>query len=338
LSEEVFVSNITIADLAKHCGVSTATVSMVLTNKGRISQRTRERVLKAVDELGYVYNQAAANLRHKRTNLVGLLIHDLNNPFYADMITGLSHYLENQKSLLFLANAEENVIRQQEFIESLLSQNAGGMVLCPTKDTDIDHLRTIQKRGFPIICAVRPLNDDFDFVGIDNVAGVQLAMDYLIKQGHKHIAFVGGQPHSHVRSLRLSGYISKLIEYDLPIRQEYISPCKASRKEGTAATKRLLERFPEITAIIGYQDIVALGVIRALQDLGLQVGKQVAVIGFDDVPEAVDSSPSLTTVSVPAREIGRVAGELLTSRMRGDPSPPKKVILSPKLIVRESTL
>ncbi|WP_232060896.1 LacI family DNA-binding transcriptional regulator [Vibrio taketomensis] len=127
----------TIAEVAKHCGVSTATVSMVLTNKGRISATTRERVLEAVNELGYVYNQAAANLRHKRSNLVGLVTPDITNRF-SEMIAGLSHYLEEQDSLLFLANAEESVERQSKFIDSLLSQNAGGVVMCPAMETNLD--------------------------------------------------------------------------------------------------------------------------------------------------------------------------------------------------------
>ncbi|SON52678.1 LacI family DNA-binding transcriptional regulator [Vibrio tapetis] len=327
----------TIADVAKYCQVSTATVSMVLTNKGRISEATRAKVLKAVDELGYIYNQAAANLRHKRSNLVGLLIPDITNPFYAELIAGLSHWLEENDSLLFLANAEENVARQDKFIESLISQNAGGLVLCPAKDTDVSFLNTVRGRGFPIVLAVRPVGEDqFDYVGTNNFMGLQAATEHLINLGHRNIAFIGGLEGSQTRSHRLGGYMSKLLEHGISPQEKYILSCGASRPEGAAATKKMLNLNPEITAVIGYQDIVAFGVMRAIKDMGLKVGKDIAVVGFDDVPEATDTIPSLTTISVSARQIGRAAGEILLTRMKGGDKPIKSLIFPPKLIVRSS--
>ncbi|CAH8189962.1 Maltose regulon regulatory protein MalI (repressor for malXY) [Vibrio aestuarianus] len=327
----------TIADVAKYCGVSTATVSMVLTNKGRISATTRERVLEAVKELGYVYNQAAANLRHKRSNLVGLVTPDITNPFFSEMIAGLSHYLEEQDSLLFLANAEESVERQSKFIDSLLSQNAGGVVMCPAMETNLDFLETVQSRGFPIVLAVRPIGEDqFDFVGTNNFMGLQLATEHLIKKGHKHIAFVGGLEISKTRSHRLGGYMSKLMEHGIPLNERYIRSCSASRSEGAKVTRELLDQHPEITAIIGYQDIVAFGVMRAIKDLGKTVGQDIAVVGFDDVAESADTNPALTSISVSAREIGRAAGEIILSRMEGDKQPYKSVVFPPKLVVRSS--
>jgi DNA-binding LacI/PurR family transcriptional regulator len=327
----------TIADVAKYCGVSTATVSMVLTSKGRISEATRSKVLQAIEELGYVYNQAAANLRHKRSNLVGLVIPDITNPFYSEMIAGLSHYLEQQNTLLFLANAEENVERQDKFIDSLISQNAGGMVMCPATDTNVDYLKTVRGRGFPVVLAVRPVGEgQFDFVGTNNFLGLQVATEHLIQLGHKHIAFIGGQERSKTRSHRLGGYMSKLIEHGIPFNEKYISTCGASRSEGALETRKMLEKHPQITAIIGYQDIVAFGVMRAIKDRGLTVGKDIAVVGFDDVPEASDTFPSLTTISVCAKEIGKAAGEILLARMNGNEEPIKSLIFPPKLMIRQS--
>ncbi|MGD8172813.1 LacI family DNA-binding transcriptional regulator [Vibrio sp. TRT 21S02] len=327
----------TIAHVAKHCQVSTATVSMVLTNKGRISEPTRERVLKAVEELGYVYNQAAANLRHKRSNLVGLVTPDITNPFYSELIAGLSHFLEERNSMLFLANSEESVERQDKFIDSLLSQNAGGVVICPAVDTDINYLNTVKGRGLPVVLAVRPLGDDlFDFVGTNNFMGLQLATEHLIQLGHTHIGFIGGLEGSKTRSHRLGGYLSKLMEHGIPFRESYVRSCSASRTEGAKITQELLEQHPEITAVIGYQDIVAFGVMRAIKAIGKQVGKDIAVVGFDDVPEAADSMPALTTISVSAKQIGRVAGELILARMEGDKQTVKSTIFPPKLKIRES--
>ncbi|ODS10540.1 LacI family DNA-binding transcriptional regulator [Vibrio scophthalmi] len=327
----------TISDVAKYCDVSTATISMVLNNKGRISTTTRERVIEAVKTLGYVYNQAAANLRQKRSNLVGLVTPDITNPFYSEMIAGLSHYLEEQDSLLFLANAEESVQRQEKFIDSLLSQNAGGVVICPAMETNLDYLKTVQSRGFPIVLAVRPIGEEeFDFVGTHNFMGLQLATEHLIKKGHRYIAFIGGSEVSKTRSHRLGGYMSKLMEHGIPFNEKYIRSCSASRSEGAKAAHSLLEQHPEITAIIGYQDIVAFGVMRAVKSFGKSVGKDIAVVGFDDIAEAADTIPALTTVSVSAREIGRTAGELILSRMNGHNQPIKSIVFPPKLVIRDS--
>lgn len=129
------MSTITLADVAAYAKVSTATVSMVLRNRGRISDETRKRVLSAIDHLGYVYNQTAANLRNRSSNQVGLLLHDITNPFYAEMTAGLSQEMERHQLMLFLANSEESADRQQKFVDSLLQNSASGMVLCAARQT-----------------------------------------------------------------------------------------------------------------------------------------------------------------------------------------------------------
>ena len=195
------MTGITLADVAKRAGVSTATVSMVLCNKGRISQSTRERVLKALDESGYVYNQTAANLRNRSSNQVGLLLHDITNPFYSEMTAGLSHEMERHELMLFLANSEESAERQQKFVDSLMRNNVGGMVLCAARETPQAFFEGLKRRNIPAIMVVRPLNDpDFDFVGTDNFLGTQMATEHLLRMGHRHIAFIGGSQNSGSRA------------------------------------------------------------------------------------------------------------------------------------------
>lgn len=143
------MSNVTVADIARHLGVSTATVSMTLRNKGRISEHTRQRVLRAIDELGYVYNQTAANLRNKSSNQVGLLLHDITNPFYAEMTAGLSREMEHHDLMLFLANSEESATRQQQFTDSLQRNNAAGMVICATQTTPAASSRVCSAAACP---------------------------------------------------------------------------------------------------------------------------------------------------------------------------------------------
>lgn len=331
------MSNVTVADIARHLGISTATVSMTLRNKGRISEQTRQRVLKAIDELGYVYNQTAANLRNKSSNLVGLLLHDITNPFYAEMTVGLSREMEAHDLMLFLANSEESAERQQRFMDSLQRNNAAGMVICAAQPTPHSFFDSLLRRRIPTILVVRQVPDAaFDFVGTDNFLGSQLATEHLLRLGHRHIAFIGGQASSISRSQRLGGYMSKLIEHGIAPNQAWILPCGASRIEGTQTMTALLEQHPEVTAAVCYQDVVALGAMLALRKRERMIGRDFALVGFDDIPEAALVEPALTTVSVATQEIGRKAGELLLERIAGNDEPAKSLILPPTLVVRQS--
>lgn len=331
------MAGITLADVAKRAGVSTATVSMVLGNKGRISAATREKVLLALDQSGYVYNQTAANLRHKTSNQVGLLLHDITNPFYAEMTAGLSHEIERHNLLLFLANSEESGERQQKFVDSLLRNNACGMVLCVAQETSAAFYAALKRHPVPVILVVRPPEDpDFDYVGTDNFLGAQMATSHLLKLGHRHIAFIGGGPASGARQQRVGGYTSMLLEYGIAPRPEWIVNAQANQIDGAHVAEALLTRHPEITAAVCYQDIVALGVMQALRKMGREPGRDFALVGFDDIKEASLVQPALTTVSVAAKEIGRKAGELLYSRIQGNDEPPQRIILPPSLVIRES--
>lgn len=331
------MTSVTLAQVAERAGVSTATVSMVLRNRGRISQATRDRVLKALDDAGYVYNQTAANLRNRSSNQVGLLLHDITNPFYGEMTAGLSHEMERHDLLLFLANSEESGERQQKFVDSLMRNNACGMVLCAARETPTFFFEALKRRNIPAIMVVRPLSDpDFDFVGTDNFLGTQMATTHLVKMGHKNIAFIGGSPSSGSRAQRIGGFTSTLLDQGISPNPQWIVATQASQIDGAKVAESLLMRFPEITAAVCYQDIVALGVMQALRKMGREPGRDFALVGFDDITEAALVQPALTTVSVAAKEIGRKAGELLYSRIQGNDEPPKRIILPPALVIRES--
>ncbi|ROU15917.1 LacI family DNA-binding transcriptional regulator [Kluyvera ascorbata] len=331
------MTTVTLVQVAERAGVSTATVSMVLRNKGRISQHTRERVLKALDDSGYVYNQTAANLRNRSSNQVGLLLHDITNPFYSEMTAGLSHEMEQHDLLLFLANSEESGERQQKFVDSLMRNNACGMVLCAARETSPSFFAALKRRNIPTIMAVRPLNDpEFDFVGTDNFLGTHMATVHLLSMGHRNIAFIGGSANSGSRAQRIGGFTSTLLEQGISPNPEWIVATQASQIDGAKVAESLLMRFPQITAAVCYQDIVALGVMQALRKMGREPGRDFSLVGFDDITEASLVQPALTTVSVSAKDIGRKAGELLYSRIQGNDEPPQRIILPPALIIRES--
>lgn len=331
------MTTITLADVAAYAHVSTATVSMVLRNRGRISEPTRQKVLAALDSLGYVYNQTAANLRNRSSNQLGLLLPDITNPFFAEMTAGLSDEMEQHQQMLFLANSGESAGRQEKFVDALLQHNASGMVLCAARQTPTGFYESLKRRNVPVIMVVRPpAGVSFDYVGTDNFLGTQLATQHLLDIGHRNIAFIGGVMESMTRAQRIGGYTSKLVENNLLIRSEWIISCDASQSAGATAAQDLLRVYPQVTAAVCHQDIVALGVMQSLRNLDRRVGADFGLVGFDDISEASLVQPTLTTVSVSSREIGRKAGELLWQRIQGNDEPVKSVILPPSLVVRQS--
>ncbi|MBY5946696.1 LacI family DNA-binding transcriptional regulator [Photobacterium rosenbergii] len=328
----------TIHDVAKLCGVSATTVSLTLRGKGRISEHTRERIFCAIEELGYVYNQSAANLSSKKSNLVGLVLHDITNPIYNQLTAGISHKLDSDGYLLFLANCESDADKQQRFIESLMSQNTSGLVVCPAKRLDTDYLHALKRRNVPVVFAVRsPDLDEYDFVGIDNFKGAQIATDYLLGLGHRKIGFVGNLIGSKTASHRVSGYMGRLMEQGIEPDYQLVRSCENnSRQQGYLETLHLLNERPDVTALVCYTDTIAYGAMRALAERGLRVGEDIAVIGFDDLPESAETVPPLTTVSACAKELGRTAAEALLLRINGSEEPAKQIILSPRLTIRQS--
>lgn len=208
---------------------------------------------------------------------------------------------------------------------------------CAARETPTFFFEALKRRNIPAIMVVRPLSDpDFDFVGTDNFLGTQMATTHLVKMGHKNIAFIGGSPSSGSRAQRIGGFTSTLLDQGISPNPQWIVATQASQIDGAKVAESLLMRFPEITAAVCYQDIVALGVMQALRKMGREPGRDFALVGFDDITEAALVQPALTTVSVAAKEIGRKAGELLYSRIQGNDEPPKRIILPPALVIRES--
>ncbi|WLS76960.1 LacI family DNA-binding transcriptional regulator [Erwinia pyri] len=332
------MAKVTVADLARECGVSTATVSMVLSNKGRISAGTRQKVMTAIEKLGYVYNQQAANFRSQTSNQVGLLLQDITNPFYSELVAGLSHQTEMNGMMMFIGNSEESIERQQKFVEAISRNSACGLILCLARNTPVSFITRLKKLSFPVVLVARPSPGlPFDYVGTDNVSGARLATDHLISLGHRNIAFIGGLPDSVSRIHRIEGYSSRLLEAGIEPDANWIISCESTRAAGAKAVTALLTRYPQITAIVFHQDIIALGAVQGLRRMGRIIGKDISIVGFDDVPEASLIEPSLTTISVEAHEIGRVAGEILLTRLADNQAPPQTIILYPTLIKRDSS-
>ena len=328
----------TIDDVARHAAVSRATVSQVLGQVGRISPATRDHVLSAMAEIGYVYNESAAHLRRGTSRTVGLLVHDIANPFYAEMTAGVTALLEREGLLVYLANSAESIERQERFLNSFRQRDVAGLILCPARQTPAGTLDRLAAWRLPTVVSVRHLDQgDFDFVGVDNLGGTREATRHLIAAGHTAIAFVGGAEVSTSRGERLQGFREAMHHAGLPVLNGAEMACAATLEAGSEAALWLLAQREEITAFVCYHDVVALGVLIGLQRVTPARARGIAVTGFDDIEAARLWSPSLTTVSITPRNLGEAAGQALLERMASPNLPPRLIRLPTTLVVREST-
>jgi LacI family transcriptional regulator len=326
----------TLKDIAKHAGVSPATVSLVLRNSPLAAQSTRARVQSSIDSLGYVYDRAAANLRSRYTYTVGLVVCEITNPFYAELTAGTDDALDRAGWVAFLANTGESPARQDRFIERMREHRVDGLLLCPAEGTNPEIINRLRDLGMPVVQVLRRLGRrSDDHVGADFRLGMRLATEHLIQLGHRRIAFVGGGRHASPARDRARAYRETLSRHGLPVGP--IVNCLPTHEEGERAVMSLIVGGrDDPTAIICHNDLCAIGVLVGLSDRGRVAGKDCAVIGFDNIPAAAHSRPALTTIDIGARRIGEEAANLLLRRIKAPTDPPESIILPPRLIIRSS--
>jgi LacI family transcriptional regulator len=329
-------ARVTLNDIAKSVGVSRATVSLVLRNNPLVARATRERVQSSIVSLGYVYDRAAANLRARHTHTVGLVVCEITNPFYAELTAGIDEALDHAGWIGFLANTAESPTRQDRFIERMREHRVDGLLLCPAEGTKVELIDRLQGYGLPMVQVLRRLGRrEADHVGSDFRLGMTLAVEHFIRLGHHRIAFVGGGRHASPALDRARAYRETLTRYGLPIGA--IVNCLPTREEGERAVEGLMRgRSNDPTAIVCHNDLCAIGVLVGLSDRGLVGGKDCAIIGFDNIPEAAHSRPALTTIDIGARHIGVEAARLLVRRIKAPTGAPESIVLPPRLIIRSS--
>ncbi|OOE93459.1 Mal regulon transcriptional regulator MalI [Salinivibrio sp. AR647] len=334
---------VTITDVARHAGVSVTTVSMVLGNKGRISLGMIDKVNHAVEELGYIRNRAAANLRANASEIIGLILRDISDPYYAEIAAGLSEELEQQGYMLFLTQSGGTQEKLEQCVLTMARQSVGGIAFCPNDESQQFNLEKLTQHNLPMVCISRASHDrQIDHVGPDNTYAAKLATEHLIKQGHRRIAYVGGTSASLCRAERIGGYCSTLMQFGLPFKPEWVLECGKSQATAAQTIQQLLSAHPQITAILCHYSSTALGAVYGIHRTGRSIGKdkfigeQVSVIGFDDVEEAALTVPSLTFINSNAREMGKQAAKRLIDQLRQKDREPCNLILPPKLIIRDS--
>jgi LacI family transcriptional regulator len=329
---------VTLQDVAEHAGVSRATASLIVRGSPKIAEKTRQKVLNSMKELGYVYDRIAANMRSQNSSTVGLIITDIANPFYAELLRGVHNALEEAGYIVFLGTTFDSDLKQDQLISRMLEHRVGGIILCPVSGSSNQSIERLSDIDIPLVLAVRELQDvSCDYVGIDYAVGAQMAVNHLIHRGHRRIAYLGGTSESSAWKERKKGYENALKQAGIELNESLIIESPVTRDGGMAAVRKVLLQSEPPTAAFCFNDLVAHGVILGLKEAGLMAPEDMAIVGFDNNNEAPLYNPPLTTVSSYARLIGSQAASLLHQRILDHDRVNQRIILQPELIVRSSS-
>jgi LacI family transcriptional regulator len=331
---------VTLKDIAAACGVSRATVSLVLQDSSRVSAATKERVRETMRQLGYVYDRRAANLRARRSMTVALVATDVRNPFFAELTMAIERALYKQGYTLLLGYSYDDLERQAKLLEAMVEHRVDGLLLVPSYQTTSGLLaRTLVASGTPHVLVARHVRrHNADYVGVDNVRAAELVGEHLASRGHRRVAFLGGPPRSTARIERERGLRTALKRAGVEFDPNLSIATSNDRDGGVRAVEQLLAAGPVPDAVVSYSDVAAVGVMAALRAAGIQPGREVAIASFDDIPDAVAQQPPLTSVATYPDRTGAEAAELLLRRIDDPSLPPRTVLLAPELQVRESTM
>ncbi len=334
--------NVTIKDVAVKANVSIATVSLVINNGGRISQETRKRVLKTIKKLNYHPSRSARGLVSRKTGKIGFILteeHFLRTePFYTRVFLGAEFEASKKDNYILLATVNSSFKKNDPLPRFILERNYDGIVIAGwVPDALLDALL---KYNMPIVIIdYIPHGQGFPSILIDNLRGGMLATEYLINNGHKNIAFLGGEiSHSSIME-RLQGYKLALEKADITIddgliitNDEYLS-----RQNGYKSAEKLFQQRKKVTAIFASNNATAIGVMQYLKDNGYKIPEDISLIGFDDVEADLLIDPPLTTIKVPKLEMGTEAVQLLLKMINNNSISPKKILVPVELVVRNST-
>ena len=331
---------ITIRDVAKSAGVSTSTVSRVVCNNGFVSQKTRERVQHAIQDLGYRPNNLAQGLKNKRSNVIGVVVPDLSSPYFASMLKGVEEVVENANMNMIVCSGHMNRTSEIKAIGSLLDHRCDALILNveDTVSTSEEKLAKLVPARVPVVLlGLYAQRYSESSICLDNEFGGFLATNYLIRQGHRDIIhLIGPMTYSDSRA-RLSGYQRALKQAGLPYRQNYVIEGEDYTEEfGYRTTKELLEHHVRFSAIFAGDDDIACGVLEALRDKEINVPETVLLVGFDDMFYSRLMHPKLTTIRQPALEMGKSAGALAIRLISGRSAEDIQKKFLPELVIRSS--
>jgi LacI family transcriptional regulator len=327
----------TIKDVALRAGVGIATVSRVLNNHPSLSNETRDKVLQAVRELGYTPNQVARSMVTKSSLTLGLVIPDIRNSFFPAVARGFEDEAHRSGYGVILADTDEDLHRERVYLDMLLQNRVAGVAFTGTS-TPEPLVAGLQASGMPVVS----VNSAHQRAGVDTVwtdhrQAAYAAVQYLLEMGHRRIAHLAAPLVTQVGAARRDGYFAALADWHVEIANDMMLEGDFFKDSGYERTQKLLKQHPDVTAIFAATDLIAVGVLKAVRHLGLECPRDISVMGFNNLEEAVIVDPELTTISTNSYHLGRVLAQQLVRRIGHREDPPVAIQVPFRLIVRQST-
>lgn len=331
-------SPVSVRDVAERAGVALGTVSNVLNHPAKVAEGTRERVQRAIDELGFVRNDAARQLRNGRSRSIGMITLDASNPFFAGMTTAAEDAAAARGLAILHGNSRHDADREISYLQLFEEQRTLGVIVSPIGDEVLDRLQTLRRRGVPVIIVEQDAGgEEFSSVSVDNVEGGRLAVAHLIEQGCRRILVAAGPQHIRQSVDRVAG--ARQAAEHAGVSLEVDETGRLDVAQGIDLAARLVEQDPASRpdGIFCVNDLIAIGLLRALVvDGGIRVPEDVAVVGFDDIDFAAAAAIPLSSVRQPAHLIGASAVELLAAEVDGERTH-RHIVYPPELVVRASS-
>jgi len=324
--------------IAAKAGVSLGTVSHVLNNTANVREPLRKRVLDAVAAIGYQPSELARGLRREKTSMIGMIIPDVTNPFFPAVVRGAEDVAFSNGYRLVLCNTDNDHGKEIAHLNELRTYRPAGLIVIPSNFSDLTlQAESYRKAGTSVVCIDRmPQNWSGDTVTVANEEGAYRATRHLIQLGHRRLATITGPLHLTNAQQRLAGFKRAVRQAGLTVNAEYVQEATFDKLGGHAKTMVLLRMLPRPTAIFAGNDMIALGVLLALRESGLQCPQDVSLIGFDDLDIAEMTNPQLSSVYQPGYQLGATAARLLLERVAGSTSAARHLVLETELKIRQS--
>jgi len=333
---------VTLRDIAQRVGFSVTTVSRALAGYEDVAEETRQLILKTAQEMGYHPNIPARQLQKQRTDTIGFIIPTFgprfSDPFFTELLAGIGNEAARHDfDLLVSTRPPDTPEEEQAYERFVMGRRVDGMLITRTRLHD-RRIAYLLEKNFPFVAFGRTqTNGDFCFVDVNSEEGIREVTSYLIARGHRRVAIILPPENLMFTSYRRLGFRRALEESGLELVEELVEIGDLTERGGYEAAQRLLSLSSPPTAIVACNDLMALGAIRAARERGLIVGEDIAITGFDDIPLAEHAIPPLTTVRQPIYEIGCRICQMLVHLLEGNPLPERQVILTPELVIRESS-
>lgn len=328
----------TINDVAKLAGVSYQTVSRVINNKPNVSAATRQRVQEVIDEIGYRPSPIARSLATARSATIGLVVPDISNPYFSAIARGVEQVAYANNYNVLLCNTGEDASRELEVLHTLDERFVDGVIACGLRQEDAPLQEALAHFRGSVLVNRQFSDETSPVVMVDDILGGLIATQHLLELGHTAIAFLAGPSTSYSGDRRLAGYKQALAEAGIECQPSWVQYCPPTVVGGETAARSMLTNHPELSALFCYNDMVAIGALRECAALGRRIPDDIAIVGYDGISLSALVSPSLTTCHVPRVDMGSQAASMLLSCINDAANSRDQKIVTPALIIRESTL